>query len=96
MKINQDYLKEQKKRRERINNYLKALVEKGIIKRFYMDTWEYWSYVPFIELNNGKKIALAKSYLYKGSLGIKTIYNYENMTYAILKIKDTMDNEYFK
>lgn len=81
--------------KSRINKYLDELVKEGVIKEWYLDKFNYWDGVPFIELNNGKKLALAKTDYIMRSLVIKTIYDYKNMTYVKEKIENVINNGYF-
>lgn len=82
--------------KEKINNYLRKLVEEGKIKEFYLDKFNYWDYVPFIKLNNGKDVVLAKTFYYMNNLCIRTIWDYKNITYARRKIEEIIKNEYFE
>lgn len=82
--------------KEKINNYLRKLVEEGKIKEFYLDKFNYWDYVPFIKLNNGKDVVLAKTFYYMNNLCIRTIWDYKNITYAKRKIEEIIKNEYFE
>ena len=81
--------------KEKINKYLSELVKNGEIKDWYLDKFNYWDGVPYIELNNGKKVALAKTYLYLGSLGISTPYSLKNLSYAKEKIRNTIKEEQY-
>lgn len=81
---------------EKINKYLEELKKNNIINNFYYGKFNYWDGVPYIVLNNGKSIALAKTYFCYRSLGIKTIKDYKNITYIKQKIKKTIENGYFK
>lgn len=81
--------------KSKINKYLDELVEKGEIKEWYLDKFQYWDGVPYIILNNGKKVALAKTFLYYGSLGLGCVYNFKNITYAKQKIKEAIKREHY-
>ena len=82
--------------KEKINNYLRKLVEEGKIKEFYLDKFNYWDYVPFIKLNNDKEVVLAKTFYSTNNLCIRTIWDYKNITYARRKIQEVIENEYFE
>lgn len=81
--------------KEKINKYLDELVKNGEIKDWYLDKFNYWDGVSYIELNNGKKVALAKTYLYLGSLGISTPYSLKNLRYAKEKIRNAIKEEQY-
>lgn len=81
--------------KEKVNNYLKEMVKEGVIKSYYLDKYDYWQGVPYIELNNGRIIALAKTYFYMRNLCLKTIYDYKNMTYIKEKISDIINGNDF-
>ncbi len=89
-------------KKQKINNMLKNYKRDGLIKDYGLTNFSYWQSVPYIELNNGNKIILAKTeFIYK-SLGIKTIYDY-NVTYIkdvyiknIFNNQDLFDKYYIK
>lgn len=81
--------------KSRINKYLDELVKEGVIKEWYFDNFQYWQGISFIQLNNGKKVPLAKTNYYMRSLIVKTIYDYKNITYVKEKIQNTIENGYF-
>lgn len=76
--------------KEEVRKYLEELVKEGVIKEYYLDKFNYWNGVPFIKLNNGNKVALAKTQYIRRSLVIKTIWEYKNSTYMKEKIKNTI------
>lgn len=81
--------------KSKIVNYLKDLEKEGKIKEFYYDNYNYWQGVPFVKLNNGKEVALVKTFYYSRSLCIKTIFDYKNISYVKEKINDIIEGGEF-
>lgn len=75
------YVEKQKNKRQKINNILEKYVKKGLIKDYDFAKYNYWQGVPYILLNNGNEIILAKTFYTYNSLAIKTIYDY-NINYV--------------
>lgn len=72
---------------------LEKYVKKGLIKDYDFTTYNYWQGVPYILLNNGNEIILAKIFYTYNSLAIKTIYDY-NINYVNnVYLKNILENQ---
>ena len=92
--MKKSYVELKEERKRVINKHLNTLKEEGKIKDWYFNKYQYWQGIPYIELNNGRKIPLAKTYLYLGSLGVTTIYDTKRN--IIKRITDTIINEIYE
>ena len=94
--MKKSYVELKEERKRAINKHLNNLKENKVIKEWYYDKYEYWQGIPYVVLNDGRKVALAKTFVYKGSLGVSTIYDIKRIDIVRKRLSNVLIKGFYE